>query len=110
MANSGSFVKGQKKPNQGKRGPNRTTVQVREAITRLLDENVGSMGRWLEEIARKDPAKAFQCITSLLEYSVPKLTRQELTGPENGPIKTEDATYQKLLAILSNMEMQKRNG
>ena len=44
---------------------------------------------------------------------LPKVYGERLgvEGVEGGaPIKTEDATYQKLLAILSNMEMQKRNG
>lgn len=110
MANAGTFKKGEIRPGQGKRGPNKTTIRVRESITRLLEENVGSMGQWLDQIAQKDPGRAFQCIAGLLEYSLPKLSRQELSGPESGPIRTADATYERLHAVLTRMEQQKRAG
>jgi hypothetical protein len=41
MANAGSFKKGEKKPNQGKRGPNKTTVAIKEMVTQALEEAGG---------------------------------------------------------------------
>lgn len=54
MANKGSFVKGQKRPNQGKRGPAKTTVAAKEAIA-LAAEKLGGTDR-LVDWAKEDPA------------------------------------------------------
>ena len=90
MANSGSFVKGQKRQNQGKRGPAKATLAAREAIALLLEANVGRLQSWLDEIAERDgPRAAFQCFSDLIEYHVPKLTRQAVVGAEDGPMTLE---------------------
>ena len=86
--NSGCFVKGQKRPNQGKHGPARATLQARAAIALLLEGNVGRLQSWLDEIAERDgPRAAFQCFSDLIEYHVPKLARNEVTGPDEGPVE-----------------------
>lgn len=38
MANAGSFKKGEKKPNQGKRGPNKDTGLIRDMIATALND------------------------------------------------------------------------
>ena len=86
MANSGSFRKGEKRPNQGKHGPPRASVAAREAIARFVDGNTERLQGWLDEIAERDgPKAAFQCVVDLLEFHCPKLARQERTGAEEGP-------------------------
>jgi hypothetical protein len=85
--NSGCFVKGQKRPNQGKHGPPKATLAAREAIASFVDGNTERLQGWLDQIAEQDgPKAAFQCFTTLLEYHVPKLARQELTGLNEGPV------------------------
>ena len=82
--NSGSFKKGEKRPRQGKRGAGKVTLQTREAISLFTDGNADRLQGWLDEIHRTDGAKAaFECYTRLLEYSLPKMQRTELTG-QNG--------------------------
>jgi len=81
MANAGTFKKGEKKPNQGKRGPNKATVQVREAIAIFAEANVDRLQGWLDEIAsneKQGPAVAARLYLDLLEYHVPKLARTEM--------------------------------
>lgn len=88
MANAGSFKKGEKKPRQGKRGPSKTTLAAREAISRFVDGNADRLQDWLDQIAENDgPKEAFRCFSDLLEYHVPKLSRAEVTGADNGPIE-----------------------
>jgi hypothetical protein len=41
MANKGSFVKGEKRPNQGKRGPAKATKELKEMILAALDQSGG---------------------------------------------------------------------
>ena len=79
MPNSGAFKKGQKKRRQGERGPGKATIAAKEAITRLVDGNVGRVQQWLDEVYKQDGAKAaLNCFSDLLEYAVPKLARTEI--------------------------------
>jgi hypothetical protein len=80
MATAGSFKKGEKRPNQGNRGPNKTTIEVREAIAAFANANVGQMGEWLNQI--DDPAKRLDLFLRAIEYHIPKLARTEGAGPD----------------------------
>jgi len=73
--------------------PNKATALAREAIAKLVDGNAERLQEWLDQIAKQDgPKAAFQCLTDLLEYHIPKLARSEITGKDGSPIKTEDVT------------------
>lgn len=87
MANSGSFKKGEKRPNQGKRGPNKTTIAAREAIAMFVEGNVDRLQSWLDDIAADDPKAAFDRFMAVVEYHVPKLNRTEHVGDGGGPVK-----------------------
>jgi len=90
MANAGSFKKGEKRAGQGrpKGCVNKATSNAREAIARFVDGNCDRLNGWLDEIYQQDgPKAAFQCVTDLIEYHVPKLARTEHTGPEGGPVQ-----------------------
>ena len=94
MANAGAFVKGQKKPNQGKRGPNKVTIEFRETVQMLLDDNRENVARWLTLVAEgdgtdkgaPDPGKALDLLAKLAEFAAPKLARTEITGKNGGPV------------------------
>jgi len=81
--NSGSFRKGEKRPNQGKHGSPKATLAAREAIAKFVDGNSEKLQIWLDEIHATDGARAaFDCFTKLLEFHVPKQSRADvaLTG------------------------------
>jgi hypothetical protein len=81
--NSGSFVKGQKRPNQGKRGPGKITLMGREALVAVIEGNTAKLQTWLEQIEKQDgPQAAFKCFATLLEYAIPKRSRHEVEAPE----------------------------
>lgn len=83
MTNSGTFKKGEIRPNQGKRGPSKTTKLAREALASLVDGNADKLQRWLDAIEKQNgPEAAFKCFMSLLEYHVPKLGRTELVAKD----------------------------
>ena len=79
-------------PNAGKgrkRGvPNKTTSTMREAIAKIVDQNMPRMQEWLDTIAKRNPDKAADLIVRLLEYTTPKLMRAELRQiePESRPV------------------------
>ena len=89
--NSGAFKKGQKGgPGRPKGLPNKATQAAREAIAAFVDGNANRLQGWLDQIAEeKGPQAAFDCFSTLLEYHVPKLARQEITGQDNGPVKVQ---------------------
>lgn len=92
--NAGSFKKGEKRPNQGKRGAGKATLLAREAIARLVDDNAHRLEGWLDAIAKdkkQGPMVAWRCMMDVLEYHIPKLARTEHAGDPNAPVKL-DAT------------------
>jgi hypothetical protein len=95
---NGTFKKGEKRPNQGKRGPSKSTQAAREAIGAFVDGNAHRLTGWLDKVAdgvlapdgkwliEPSPEKAFAMFQSVVEYHVPKLARTELTGKNGGPV------------------------
>lgn len=82
-------------PNGRPKGkPNRVTVEFRETVRKLLDENSQNVGRWLTLVAegdgteagKPDPAKALDLLAKLAEYAAPKLARTEIAGDEEKPL------------------------
>lgn len=69
--------------------PNRVTVEFRDTVRRLLEENSENVSQWLSQVATDDPAKALDLITKLAEYAAPKLSRQEVTGKDGGAVQLE---------------------
>jgi hypothetical protein len=87
-----TFKKGEKSPNQGKRGPAKTTLQAREAIAKLVEGNTDRLQSWLDDIAADDkqgPAVAFKLLMDVMEYHIPKLARTELTGKDGTDLTVE---------------------
>jgi len=85
------MAKGKKTGGGSRKGsPNKATAAAREAIAAFVDGNADRLQGWLDEIAEeKGPQAAFDAFSTLLEYHVPKLARQEITGQDNGPVKVQ---------------------
>lgn len=73
-------------PGRPKGAGNKDLQPIREAFTKLVEDNLENMNTWLEEVAKDNPVKALQIIEGLAEFSIPKLQRTELTGPAGGDI------------------------
>jgi len=93
MANAGCFKKGEKRPNQGKRGPSKATLEFRQTVQALLDENADNVSKWLSMVANGHsgaepaPEKALDILHKLAEYAAPKLARTEHVGDNGGPVR-----------------------
>jgi hypothetical protein len=87
--NSSSFKKGSKGGPGRKPGKsNKATILAREAIARFVDGNSAKLQEWLDEVHDRDgPLAAIKCFSDLIEYHVPKLSRTEVTGKEEGPVE-----------------------
>lgn len=66
--------------------PNRVTVEFRETVRRLLEENSENVSKWLAEVAAQDPDKALDKLVKLAEFAAPKLARTEIAGDPDKPI------------------------
>lgn len=85
----------------------KTTADARAAIALFVDANAERLQGWLDAIAegvpetkvvdgaevatgnmlvKPDPEKAFTLFQSVIEYHVPKLARQELTGKDGSQL------------------------
>jgi len=83
------FKPGQSGNPKGKpKGPNKATVEFRETVRALLEDNRENVATWLEQVAASDPYKALSLLTNLAEFASPKLARTELSGsPDGTPIE-----------------------
>lgn len=82
------FEKGRKKTGGKKQGTeNKATKDIKEAYRMLIENNLDNLTDWLNQIAKKDPAKAVYILVDLSEFVIPKLARQEHTGDKGKPIE-----------------------
>lgn len=79
MSNAGAFKKGEKKPNQGKRGPNKETKLIREMIAAALDD-LGGVSYLVE--CGSDP-KTRSAFLSLIGKAMPV----QVTGEGGGAVQ-----------------------
>tara|TARA_R110002167_G_scaffold174781_1_gene373719 strand:+ start:1001 stop:1336 length:336 start_codon:yes stop_codon:yes gene_type:complete len=59
---------------------NKVTKDTREAFKNLVEDNTDKFQGWLDEIAKTNPSKAFELLTNVAEYVLPKLSRTEITA------------------------------
>ena len=59
---------------------NKVTTETREAFKKLVEANTPEFQSWLDRIAESNPSKAFELVTNLAEYVLPKLSRTEVIG------------------------------
>lgn len=72
------FKEGQeKKGGRAKGTANKTTNKIRDAFTKLVEENLENMTKWLTEVADESPEKALDILNRMAEYTTPKLARVE---------------------------------
>lgn len=76
-------------PGRPKGIPNKVTVEFRETVRKLLEDNADNFGKWIGQVAKEDPGKAVDLMAKLAEFAAPKLARTEIHGPNNGPVAVQ---------------------
>jgi hypothetical protein len=74
------FTPGDPRAGRPKGVPNKATADVRAAIAAFAETNAPKLQKWLDRIAKKDPARAADLFVRVLEYHVPKLSRSTIDG------------------------------
>jgi len=73
--------------------PNKVTVEFRETVRQLLENNAENVSLWLAQVAGghgdvdPDPARALDLLGRLAEFAAPKLGRVEHVGDGGGPLR-----------------------
>ena len=60
--------------------PNKSTTEIRQAFQTLISSTIEDFESWIDEVAKEDPAKAFDIIIKLSDFILPKLQRTEIKG------------------------------
>lgn len=78
------FEKGHntKSPGRPPGSKNKATEEVRKKFLQLVKANQGNLQGWIEETAKKDPAKAVELIIKISGFVLPQLQKMELTGED----------------------------
>lgn len=87
MANAGSFKKGVKKPNQGKRGPNKENKALRDMILQALTDQPGGGVEYLKVQAVENPGP----FMTLLGKVLPTTLANDSSAPLVLTLTTTDA-------------------
>ena len=77
MANAGTFKKGEKRPGQGARGKNKTTLAAKEAIEHVFNELGGAKA--LQEWAQREPANERVFYGQIWPKILPKEIKADVT-------------------------------
>jgi hypothetical protein len=90
-------IKPRRKPPSAGRGRkkgelNKVTRDVREMIAVVALKNASKIDAWLARVARKNPAQAIDLYLRMIEYHIPKLSRQEIVRPLPGAGKVIDSS------------------
>ena len=78
-----------KQPKGGSRKgrPNKATAELRATVKQLAEGLASDVEAWIRKGAKRSPLAAARLVVDLLEFSVPKLQRTELTGLNGEPLK-----------------------
>ena len=79
---------------------NKNLDPIREAFSKLIEDNLDNMTKWLKTVAKDNPKQALDIIQGLSEYCVPKLARTELTG-EDGKDLIPSMTDEEIIAKIN---------
>lgn len=61
--------------------PNKVTSEFKDTISELVSGNKDKLQIWLDDVAKDDPAKAFDLLIKMMEFVIPKLSRTEYKDP-----------------------------
>lgn len=95
------FEEGENNPSRGrpKGSPNKSTQSARDAIAQFVEGNAERLMGWLDKIAEDNPMAAFDRYMSVVEFHIPKLQRQEITGKDGERLQINVVTGVKAVEI-----------
>ncbi|MFA6402778.1 MAG: hypothetical protein WCX31_14340 [Salinivirgaceae bacterium] len=62
---------------------NRSSEEIKQAYSDILNKNIGNLETWLKETAEQNPAKALELFLKLSEFILPRMRSTDLTDNTN---------------------------
>lgn len=86
--NAGKSKVGGARPGAGrpKGTPNKVTTEIRKIFHGIMERNASKVEKWIETVAKTDPARATELLLKVAEFHLPKLSRVEVPMGEGGNI------------------------
>lgn len=83
------FKKGDPNINRsGRKGPNKSTEEVKLIINQIVSKQLDSLERDLNKLRKTDPEAAIKLSIKLLEYVLPKLQNNQISGEVTNKIES----------------------
>jgi len=84
---------------------NKTTQDVKEAFTLLLQNNIPNLQDWIEQVAERSPERALNILINLAPYVIPRLAQQHISvETQREEIDYSKLTDEQLREILKKSE------
>ena len=68
--------------------PNKSTKELREALTSILTVNLDEIDAKLTEVANDNPAKYIELLLKIAEYALPKMQSAQIVEQQNAKTYT----------------------
>lgn len=106
-----AFPKGRKNPNAGrpKGSVDKKILRGRHAIAEFVEGNAHRLVGWLDAMAETDPEAAFKAYMSVVQYHIPALQRQEITGKDGERLQINVVTGLNLPVIEGEFKSVERD-
>ncbi len=60
----------------------RTQKETKVIFQQIVEGNIENFQSWIDEVAKRNPERAFDMVVKLMEFTLPKLKAVELTGED----------------------------
>jgi len=70
----------------------RTQKETKEIFHQIVEGNIDNFQTWIDEVAKRNPERAFDMVVKLMEFTLPKLKAVEMTS-EGGKDVTINVSY-----------------
>ena len=84
--------------------PNKSTIEFKDAVKRLLDYATPKMVRWLDKIADENPEKALELIHKYAQFAHPLLARSE----SNVNVNQQNVSYVQVNHVVRELSPEAR--
>lgn len=90
----GKFTKGTAKGGGRKKGtPNKVSADAKKLMDALVEHGLEDAIKVYDRLKKKQPRAALLALARFAEFRIPKLARNETTGPNGGPQVIEKRVY-----------------
>lgn len=77
---------------------NKTNEAIRHCIQLVLEKQVDKLNNYIDRVGEKNPADAVRCVLGLLDFTLPRLSRQVIAGDAAAPVAVAHGVDKEIIA------------